>query len=366
MVGKSYRARSDDSRRGPVPSVSIEQNGLLCEYYGMIKKLGLLLLLVGGIVASASALTLKIGTVAPTDSPWTHILHNLAGQWERLSNGSLTVEIYSGGTAGGESDMIRKMRIGQLQGAALTQLALGRIVPNILALDVPFLITSNGEFDYILAKSRPEFDKEFNKAGYKLLTWSSAGWVRFFSTQEVASPSDLKKLRLGVPAGDDQLLQVWRKLGFDAIPLPIPDIMTGLQSGMINAFYAPPSAAVVYQWFRGALNMSAFRVAPVIIGLVIDNRSWDQIPKPLRKKLVATTNGLESELNKTAENIDQQAISTMKQHGLTIDPITPTIRHQWEKLGAKGADMVVGNLFSHKSLEQVKRYLKEYQSSHGS
>lgn len=332
---------------------------------GMTKKTVVFLLMFLAGWFSLSALTIKIGTVAPAGSPWAEILHRLAGEWEQISGGSVAVQIYPGGIAGGESDMIRKMRIGQLQGAALTELGLGRIVPDILALDVPFLMSSNEEFNYVLHKSRESFNRQFDNAGYKLLTWSSAGWVRFFTTKPITGPEDLKSFRLGVPAGDVQLLNTWRNLGFDAIPLPIPDIMTGLQSGMIDAFYAPPSAAVVFEWFRGALYMSAFRVAPVVVGLVINNRSWDEIPQDLRPRFLDTMTGIEATLNRTSESMDNQAISTMKGHGLIVDPFSPTIKRKWKMLGTTGADMVVGKLFSKGSLDRVEQYIQEYQSTNG-
>lgn len=331
----------------------------------MSKKFAACLLLFSCAVLGLSALTIKIGTVAPNDTPWTDILHRLAGQWETLSGGSIQVEIYAGGIAGGESDIIRKMRIGQLQGAALTELALGQIVPDILAIDFPFFISTDGEFNYVLRKSRSYFDQRFEEAGFRLLTWSSAGWARFFATKKIESPSDLKKLRLGVPAGDGQLLNTWRKLGFDAIPLPIPDILTGLQSGMIDAFYAPPDAAVVYQWFRGALNMSALRVAPVVIGLVIDNRTWEKIPADLRPQLEETMKGVQAELDRSSVTIDDQAIATMKQRGLTVNPISPQIEREWQQLGTVGSQMLVGNLVSQQIYDRIKGYLKDYKASSG-
>jgi len=328
----------------------------------MTKKILLLLLTLFVGVFGLSALTIKIGTVAPAGSPWDNILHNMAGKWEQISNGTIQVVIYPGGIAGGESDMIRKMRIGQLQGAALTQLALGRIVPDILALNVPFLVTGEGAFSYLLSKTHAYFTKRFNDAGYQLLAWSSAGWVHFFSTEPISSPAELKKLRLGVPAGDDSLLNAWRNLGFNAVSLPIPDIMTGLQSGMIDAFYAPPSAAVVFQWFKGALHMSSFRVTPVVVGLLIDDRAWKEIPKGLRAKLRATMSEVDSELRKASTNMDRDAIAAMKKHGLIVDPVTAQDQQQWHDLATAGAKLVVGKLFSEKSLQLVESYLKQYQA----
>jgi TRAP-type transport system periplasmic protein len=315
-------------------------------------------------LGSLSGLTIKIGTVAPAGSPWDDVLRHIASQWATLSGGRVTLRIYAGGSAGGESDMIRKMRFGQLQGAALTQLALGELDPDILALDVPFLITSQGEFDYVLAKSRPYFEQQFQKAGYKMLTWAGAGWVHFFATKPINTPAELRRLRMGVPEGDEELLAVWKNLGFNVVSLPIPDIMAGLQSGLVDAFYSPPSAAAVFQWFSSAGHMSALKVVPVIVGLVIDEKTWNKIPAELQQPLAAAVLSDEQDLARIGDELDTQAIDAMVSEGLTIDPVSPAAASEWQALGKEGARQVIGSLIPRSIYDKIVGYLGEYQSAH--
>jgi TRAP-type C4-dicarboxylate transport system substrate-binding protein len=132
---------------------------------------------------------------------------------------------------------------------------------------------------------------------------------------------------------------------------------------MIDAFYSPPSAAVVFQWFKGALHMSSVRVTPVIVGLVIDNRAWDRIPAELRPELLQTMQGVESSLTIASANMDAQAIAAMTSHGLIIDPESPEDEAQWHDLAAAGAKLVVGKLVSKESLSLVEGYLKDFEKN---
>ena len=137
----------------------------------------------------AEALTLKIATVAPVGSPWAESLRRLAADWNRISDGRVKLKIYAGGIAGEEADMIRKMRIGQLDGAALTQLGWGLIDPGILALSTPFLIQDDDQLTYVMEHSAPYFQKRMQAAGYDLFSFSKAGWVHFFGREPLIASS---------------------------------------------------------------------------------------------------------------------------------------------------------------------------------
>ena len=197
----------------------------------------------------AEAVTLKIATLAPVGSPWVESLRRLSAEWDRISQGRVNLKIYPGGIAGEEADMIRKMRIGQLAGAALTQLGLGLLDSAILALSTPFLIQEEGELDYVMKRAKPYFESRLADKGYRLFAFSKAGWVHFFGREPLIFPEDLKRLKLGVPAGDAAFVETWRRIGFNVFSLPFGDLLVGLQAGMIDAFYAPPVVAASFQWF---------------------------------------------------------------------------------------------------------------------
>jgi TRAP-type C4-dicarboxylate transport system substrate-binding protein len=185
----------------------------------------LILLLFWLYCLPAEAVTLKIATLAPVGSPWVESLRRLSAEWDQISQGRVKLKIYPGGIAGEEADMIRKMRIGQLGGAALTQLGLGLLDSAILALSTPFLIQAEGELDHVMERTKPYFESRLADKGYRLFAFSKVGWVHLFGREPLIFPDDLKRLKLGVPAGDADFVETWRRAGFNAFSLPFGDLL---------------------------------------------------------------------------------------------------------------------------------------------
>ena len=210
----------------------------------------------------------------------------MAESWKTASAGKVDVRIYPGGVAGDDPDMVRKMRIGQLQMAGLTGVGLSRIIPEIAALQMPMLLTNAGELNYVRERVSPEIEALLEEKGFKLLAWADVGWVHFFTRQPVRRPNDLKAEKLWIWAGDTTYLEAWKSAGYQPVPLPSTEIFTGLQSGLVTAFTTTPLAALSYQWFPKANHMTDLRWAPFVGALVITTRSWEEIPAALRPALL--------------------------------------------------------------------------------
>ena len=158
------------------------------------------------LTVPASGLNIKLGCMAPAASPWGIALNKLAARWARISNGQVRLKLYLGGIAGKEGDMLRKMRIGQLHAAAVTALGLGDIAPELMALNLPFLINNEKEYRFVLEKVKAEFEEKIASKGFTVLGWSFAGWVHLFSREPVIYPEDLKGQRLAVQTDDADIL----------------------------------------------------------------------------------------------------------------------------------------------------------------
>jgi TRAP-type C4-dicarboxylate transport system substrate-binding protein len=307
-----------------------------------------------------SALTLKIATLAPEGSPWVVGLRRTAGEWERISGGQVSLKIYAGGIAGEEPDMIRKLRIGQLQGAALSQLGLGLLEPDILAVSVPFLVRDEGELDYLLAAARTRYAEPFARRGYLLAALPKAGWVHFFAREPVARPADLRRLKLAVPGDDPLFVEIWRRMGFNAFSLSLNDLLMGLQAGLADACYAPLLAAASFQWFGSARYMPELPVAPVLGGILLSERALEQVPAELRPALLAAFAELESSLNRQMMSLETEALAAMRRHGLEVVPVPPEAAAEWRDLASSGSSLVIGKSFSQESFEWVRGTLEAY------
>ncbi|MBN1838291.1 MAG: TRAP transporter substrate-binding protein DctP [Spirochaetales bacterium] len=320
----------------------------------------LALVLVGAF--PLSALTIKIATLAPAGSPWVESLRRLSGDLERSSDGALSFKIYAGGTAGEEADMIRKMRIGQLQGAALTQLGLALLEPGLLALSTPFLIQGEEELDYVMGRLRPEYTRRLDEGGFRLVSFLKAGWVHFFGRQAVGTPAELRGQRLGLPDGDADFVEIWRSMGFSAFSLPMGDLLVGLQSGMVDAYYSPPAVAASFQWFTLTPHMSEMRIGPVVGGIVLSAEVFDEIPEELRPLVRARFLELDGELNRDMAALEREALAAMRRRGLIVDSVPPDAVREWERLGQRGAEVVVGRVFSRMDYDQVASAVQEHRS----
>ena len=144
-------------------------------------------------LAPAPAETLlRIATLAPEGSSWMRLFHRLSGKLEKRTAGSLRLKMYGGGVAGDGRHMVRKMRQGELDGAAVTPIGLGLIQSEVLLFEVPFLITRQEELEHVRDKLDGELRKMFEERGYVLLAWGDIGQVYLFTGTPLEKRSDLE------------------------------------------------------------------------------------------------------------------------------------------------------------------------------
>ena len=321
-----------------------------------------LILLVGFLICAsqAGALVIKVGSVAPEGSPWDKALKRIALDWQKISGGRVTMKIYSGGIAGDEPDMIRKIRINQIQAAAMTGSGLGKIDPDLLVYQLPFLAQTDEELDYLFEQLRPELENLLEKKGFTFLAVIKSGWLRFFSTEKVITPEDFRKLKFFVMEGSPEIDQAWKAMGFHIVPLPPNDAFAALQSGMVEVFSASPLTAAAMQWFALAPHMTDFYWTPLTAGLIISNQAWRRIPAELRPKLKAATQRALYDLEAEIMAVENQATDIMIQNGLVIHEVPPAALQQWQDLVEKGFGILIGEVISRDLYEEAKRTVSEY------
>jgi TRAP-type C4-dicarboxylate transport system substrate-binding protein len=312
------------------------------------------LLLFGIAFARPSpAQTIKIGSLAPTGSPWDDMLKRIAADWTRASDGRVRLVIYPGGIVGDEPDMIRKMRIGQLQGAAMTAVGIGRIHPPVLSVGFPLLVRSDRELDLLMDRMSPALDKGIADKGYQVVAWSASGWIYFFSRRPIARPDDLRGQKLWMWEGNPDELAAWTSLGFRVVPLKATDVLIALQGGMIDALCVSPIAAAVCQWFALAPNMLALRWIPLYGGLVVTKSAWDRIPAEMRPALLESARATAREMNAANREGERRAMEAMCARGLTVTQPSPADLVLWEELARGAADRLVGSMFDTESYEKA-------------
>lgn len=315
------------------------------------------------ICSHTYSITIKIGSLAPSGSPWDKGLKQIAYEWEKVSKGGVILKIYPGGIVGDESVMIRKMRLRQLQAAAITGVGMNQIAKGVLALSVPLLIRTDEELDYALKKMSPYFEEEIKKKQFIVVMWTFAGWTHFYSRKPVINTDDLKKQKLWIWEDNARECQIWKEAGYQPVPLAMPDVLTSLQSGMLDAFTATPLSAAAYQWFGIAKNMLDMNWAPMIAGIVISKNIWEKIPDELKSRLLEITKEVGENTTREMQSADKDAIQIMKQHGLNINNLPDEALGSWESLVKNELNSLIEEEFGKEAYLEIKKHIETFRNS---
>jgi TRAP-type C4-dicarboxylate transport system substrate-binding protein len=302
-------------------------------------------LLLFALAAPAAGQKIKMATLSPDGSPWDNILEKMGAAWDQGTAGRVTLTILPGGVAGDEPDIIRKMRIGQYQGGALSVAGLSDIHKDFTVFQIPLFYDSYPELMHVLRELTPVLDQRLEEEGYKRLAWGYVGWVYFFTTKEAHTVADMQKLKIFTWAGDETLVQWWRRNGFKPIALAATDIMTGLQTGLIEAISVPPLYAMQMQYFKQANYMADLGLAPLIGAVLLDQRTWKRMSAEDQKAVMAAGREAETRVLTEIPKLDETAIKLMQNAGMTLTAIrdSPNSR-EWIQAAERFATDMRGDI----------------------
>ncbi len=331
-----------------------------------MRKMSVLAVLLATILAltatAADALGLKLGSIAPKGSPWETALRRLSAEWARISDGAVTIQVYPAGAAGDESDMIRKMRIGQIQAALLTVSGLQQIWNGVKVLSYPLFVRDDAEFQYVMEHLWPLVDREMEARGFKVVFWSPGGWMYFFTRLPVSRPDDLRRQKIWVWGDPDEIL-AWQSMGFQVVPLSSLDVMTSLSGGMIDGMVTSPLVAASNQWFGVASNMAGLRLSPLWGAMVIPLRTWEAVPAGLRPRLLEAAGKAAAELAPEIGKADEAAIGVMRKYGLVVSEVPPAARAEWEDVVGRGLTFLEGTAYDRAAIAAARKIIADYRAS---
>jgi len=332
-----------------------------CERRIKLKRLVLLLLFSGLIQTGLDAKAkVRMGTAAPKGSPWHRILQEMGAQWKDATGGGVALTIYAGGVLGDENAMIRKMRIGQIQAAAISDAGLAQIDRGAYALMIPGFFDSYAEWDYVRAKANPEMEKRLREKGFVVLTWSSLGWVHFFSKEPLLEPEQLRKVKLAASASDPTAVEIMKWARLNPVPITLADMVTGLQTGLIDAFYFPIILAESSNLYRYAKNMNSLKWAPLQGALIMTEKSWKQISEADQRSLLKLSRKAGERLQKETRRREEASLEAMKTRGLRVWEIDDAARTRWQDIADNAYPRVRKDLVTPEVFDQVKKWRDEY------
>jgi len=307
---------------------------------------------------------IKIATIAPDGSTWINVLREYDAQIRKESNGRLGFKIYAGGVAGDELDVLKKIRIGQYHAGGFTGVGIGEIAPNLRILDSPFLFKSYDEVDYIYQKFNDEFEKEIEKGGFVLLGWAEVGFVYTFTKTPIYGIDDLKKVKMWAWQGDPIAETAYKVIGITPVPLSITEVLTSLQTGLIDGVYGSPLAILATQWFTKVKYMHNVPLSDASGALLISKRYFDSLPKDLQEILLRNGKKYMRKLVELSREENKKAIETLKKNGIIItNPPSEKLLEEYDEIGKKARRMLAGRLFSKEWLDKIEKALEEYRRS---
>jgi len=330
--------------------------------------IALLLAGLGGVnrARASENVIIRLGTILPSGTAQHQSLQALGEEWQKLSGGTVKLILYPDGRLGGESEMVKKMRIKQLNACVLTAVGLSELDQGVAGLQViPLAFRTWEEVDYVREKIRPMLEEHLRTKGFEVLFWGDAGWVRFFSKQPGSRPDDFKKMKLFTLTGDVRQAEIMKSIGYRPVALETSDILLGLNTDMINVVPVPPLIALAGQLYGPAPHMLDLNWSPIVGAAVIRRDVWDKIPPELQVKLRAAgeTAGEKIRIQSRAES--EKSVTAMQERGLKIQSIPPEAMEEWRQLGSLVQSKVRGTMVPENVFDEIMRLLAEYRGKAG-
>lgn len=327
-----------------------------------IMGLGLMVLLFlnSTTLGAQKKVVIKIATIAPDGSAWMQLFNELNADVKAKTDNRVRFRIYAGGVLGDEKDMLRKMYIGQIHGAALLAPGLSTLMKAVNVTQVPFLFETYDEVDYVLTKMDAFFKKGFEDKGYVLMGWSEGGFVRMMSTVPINTLSKLKKAKVWTWSDAPIAQAIFDEANISAIPLSIPDVLLGLQTDMIQVVYAPPAGAISLQWHVRTKYMTDVPLMYLAGGIVIKKKVLNAIPKADLQLLTESIDSYMTKIKNVIRKQNHEAITVMEKHGVKIlKPVREEIQ-KFKSLSNAAMQRLGNKVLSKDVLNEVYGHLEAY------
>ncbi|MGD8755223.1 MAG: TRAP transporter substrate-binding protein DctP [Desulfobacterales bacterium] len=322
----------------------------------------IIIVLLMGFAAAAPAKTMaiKLATLAPEGSSWIETFNAIDAEIQQKTNGQVRFKFYAGGVLGDEKDMLRKMYIGQIHAAALTSAGLSAIFSEMDVFQIPFIFESHHEVDFVLAQMDAFFRKGFEKNNTILLGWSEGGFVRLMSTKPVATLADLRKLKVWTWEDAPMTRLIFEEANVSAIPLSVPDVLVGLQTGLVDVVYAPPSGAISLQWFTKTRYITDVKLIYLIGGVVIKKKVFDKLTPAHQKIVMDVWQRQMIRLKQKIRRENQEAMQVMVDQGIKIIVPSPDQVTEFVNVSTKAIQRLEGKTFTKKIRDEVEANIETY------
>jgi TRAP-type transport system periplasmic protein len=300
--------------------------------------------------------TLKIATLAPDGSSWMKELRAASAEITTATQGRVAIKFFPGGVMGTDAVVLRKIRLGQLQGGVLTSSELAAVYPDAQIYSLPFMFNNWEQVDKVRLQVDPALAKGFEAKGYKMLGVSSLGFAYVMGTKPIKTRAEMNAIKLWVPQNDIVAERVFKQGGITPIPLPLGDVFTSLQTGLVDTVANTPSGAVALQWHGKVKSMVDLPMSFVVGFMVLDIKAYNKLTpadQAIVTKVFASTG---KRMDGNIKRDDMAALGAMKKQGLLLTKFDPAEVARWRAIGLQvTAQMEKEKIISTEMLNAVRK-----------
>lgn len=303
---------------------------------------------------------IKFATLAPDGSTWMKTMRTIDDEVRSRSENRLGFKFYPGGVQGDEKDVLRKIRNGQLHSGGFTGFGLGAIVSEVRVQELPFMFESIDELDHLRDETTDYYVKAFDEKDFVFLGWTDVGFIYLMSKKPIRNPDDMSSARMWIWSGDPLAELFFHAFDISPIPLAAPDVLTSLQTGVIDAVYSSPLACLALQWFTRIDYMTDIPLTHGLGAILVSKKALRNVdPGDIELLREIAAPHLRALTLKTREQ-NEEAIELMKQEGVQIVDVDDATRREFFERGRNAWADGVGKLYSQELLDRVTAILDAY------
>jgi len=288
----------------------------------------------GAAPPAMAATTIKIATIAPDGTAWMREMRTTGDAIKKATDDRVELKFYPGGVMGDNATVLRKIKIGQLQASAFTGGEASVITKDAEIYTVPFLFRSQEEVDKVRPKVDPLLKEAVRKAGFELIGLSGGGFAYLMSTKDIRTREDLKSAKVWVPQGDEIAALTFKTAGVTPVPLPLADVYTSLQTGLIDTAANTDAGAIAFQWHTKIKHVVDMPLIYVVGEVLIDKKTFDALSAADQKAVTDEFAAGFARLEKINRADNASARDALKSQGIAFFTPDAAERARWEGVGA--------------------------------
>ncbi len=320
-----------------------------------------LLLALHGAGAAAQTTQIKIATLAPENSHWMTEFRAGAKEIRERTDGRVHLKFYSGGVQGNEAKVLRKIQIGQLHGGTFSPTDFQKRFPELNIYGLPFVFRNEAEVDYVREQLDPKLEARFDEFGFETFGFASGGFAVVMSNEPVRAYEDLKGKKVWLPEGDLISYEAMKRLDLSPVALPITDVLTGLQTGLIDIVAIPPVVALALQWHTKVKYVTQLPVLYAMGFMAISERTFDNLSAADQAVVTDVMTRIYDDVDAASERETANAIDALLNIGLKdVEPRAGEFEKIAEIMRRTNRDMAERGMFSAELLDEMQRHLADF------